>query len=140
MKARPRIEPRLGHIEQLQFPKDEEHAGRGRTYAAARWFVVAVVTIVLLLLIRQPLSNWLWPDTRAQQLRAEAASALAEGRLTSPDGKGARELYEAAVALDPDRMDARQGLARVFERRNVRQQRPRIDEHAVRRVPQSPQY
>ena len=113
MKARPRLEPRLGHIEELQFRKDQEHAAQSRSFTAARWFVVAVVAIVLLLLVREPLSNWLWPDTRAQQLRADAASALAEGRLTSPDGKGARELYEAALALDPDRMDARQGLARV---------------------------
>lgn len=73
--------------------------------------VVAVVA--LLLVLRQPLSNWLWPETRAQQLRAQAAQALAQGKLTAGDGHGARELYEAALALDPDRTDARAGLARV---------------------------
>ncbi|MBF6025654.1 hypothetical protein [Lysobacter niastensis] len=113
MKARPRIEPRLGRIDALRFREGEEGTGQHRTFAAARWLVVGLVAIVLLLLLRQPLSNLLWPDTRAQQLRADAAQALFEGRLTSPDRKGARELYEAALALDPDRMDAREGLARV---------------------------
>jgi len=76
-------------------------------------FVIAAVLVALLLLLRQPLSDRLWPRTRAQQLRDDAAQALAQGRLTDPDGRGARELYEAALALDPDRTDARVGLARV---------------------------
>ena len=58
-------------------------------------------------------SDGLWPETRAQQLRREAAEALARGHLTAPDGSGARELYEAALALDPDRPDARDGLTLV---------------------------
>lgn len=82
-----------------------------------RGWVLAAVAVVLvalgLLMLRQPLSDWLWPDTRAQQLQADAARALAEGRLTSADGRGARELYAAALALDPDRSEARQGMAQV---------------------------
>ncbi|WP_119717545.1 hypothetical protein [Cognatilysobacter tabacisoli] len=77
--------------------------------------IAVLVGVLLLLVLRQPLSDWLWPDTRGQQLRADAAQALAEGRLTALDGRGARELYEAALALDPDRPDAREGLARVGE-------------------------
>lgn len=73
----------------------------------------ALLAIVLLAWFRQPLAKALWPDTRAQQLRADAAQALREGRLTSADGSGARELYQAALALDPDRMEARDGLAAV---------------------------
>ncbi len=68
---------------------------------------------LILLLVRQPLADRLWPETRAQVLREEAAIALAEGRLTAEDGSGARELYEAALAMDPDRNEAREGLARV---------------------------
>ncbi|MDR0183431.1 hypothetical protein P8609_10705 [Lysobacter sp. UC] len=68
-----------------------------------------------LFVLRQPLSDMLWPETRAQQLQADAAQALAEGRLTSPDGRGARELYAAALARDPDRAEAREGLAKVGE-------------------------
>lgn len=66
-----------------------------------------------LFVLRQPLSDMLWPETRAQQLQVDAARALAEGRLTSPDGRGARELYAAALARDPDRSEARQGLVKV---------------------------
>lgn len=68
---------------------------------------------LLLFLLRQPLSERLWPDTRAQQLQTDATQALAQGRLTSADGRGARELYAAALALDPDRSEARRGLDRV---------------------------
>ncbi|MGH8084809.1 MAG: hypothetical protein ACREPV_05995 [Lysobacter sp.] len=75
--------------------------------------VLAVAGIGLLLLAREPISDWLWPETRIQQLRADAAQALQTGELTRVDGRGARELYEAALALDPDRPDAREGLARV---------------------------
>ncbi|HEV8694957.1 MAG TPA: hypothetical protein VGQ93_12360, partial [Lysobacter sp.] len=79
-----------------------------------RWVAIGiVVVVVLLLLLRQPLADWLWPETRAQRLHEEAAQALAAGKLTAPDGSGARELYEAALALDPDRIDARDGLNRV---------------------------
>ncbi|MDQ3205534.1 MAG: hypothetical protein M3Q40_03295 [Pseudomonadota bacterium] len=75
--------------------------------------VALVLVLGALLWFRQPLSDRLWPETRAQQLRADAAEAMQEGRLTSADGSGAKELYEAALALDPDRMEAREGLAAV---------------------------
>src|SRR5690606_28329808 len=80
-----------------------------------RWTALALAIggIAVLLLAREPVSGWLWPDTRVQQLRADAANALLAGELTRADGRGARELYAAALALDPDRPDARDGLARV---------------------------
>jgi tetratricopeptide (TPR) repeat protein len=123
----PRIEPSFEHWDELQFSEREGHgdagvSNRGSGLAAftsrrARpiWAAIAIIIAVaaLLLVLRQPLSDWLWPETRAQQLRDHAAQALAQGKLTSPDGHGARELYEAALALDPDRTDARAGLARV---------------------------
>ncbi|MHB8911161.1 MAG: tetratricopeptide repeat protein [Lysobacter sp.] len=120
----PRIEPSSEHCDELRFA---EHGagriGRGSAAGAARagkrpwlgWTGIAIALLALLLVLRQPLSDWLWPQTRAQQLRADAAQALAQGRLTAADGHGARELYEAALALDPDRTDARAGLARVGE-------------------------
>jgi tetratricopeptide (TPR) repeat protein len=84
-----------------------------------RWLAPAALALLLvatlLLAYRQPLANWLWPDTTSQALLTEASRALAQGRLTSPDGRGARELYQAALAIDPDRRDARVGLARVGE-------------------------
>ncbi len=79
--------------------------------------------MVGLLLLRQPISDWLWPDTRIQQLRTDAAHALQAGQLTRADGLGARELYEAALALDPDRDGARDGLVRVGDAALVQAQR-----------------
>ncbi|WP_189457774.1 hypothetical protein [Cognatilysobacter bugurensis] len=69
--------------------------------------------IAALLAFREPIAEWLWPDTRIQQLRDAGRAALAKGRLTATDGRGARELYEAALALDPDRVELRRDLARV---------------------------
>ncbi len=83
-----------------------------------RWAGLAIamaLALLAMLLYRQPLSDWLWPQTRAQRLREEAGLALAHGALTAVDGHGARELYEAALALDPDGADARLGLSRVGE-------------------------
>lgn len=69
--------------------------------------------LTVLLVVFGLFSEGLWPETRAQQLRREAAEALARGHLSAADGSGARELYEAALALDPDRPDARDGLTLV---------------------------
>jgi len=81
-----------------------------------RWAIVcALVLAVLVIALRRPLGDRLWPEARAQALRDQAAIALAHGRLTAADGSGARELYDAALAIDPDRNDARVGLMRVGE-------------------------
>jgi hypothetical protein len=112
-----RREPRLGRLGGLDFDRPVRPAARARQ-APRRWpWIAAAVLLLVVLLVafRRPLADRLWPQTRAQELRAQAAQALAQGRLTSPDGSGARELYEAALAMDPDRDEARQGLARVAE-------------------------
>lgn len=112
-----RREPRLGRLGGLDFDRPGRPAARTRL-APRRWpWIAAAVLLVVVLVVafRRPLADRLWPQTRAQELRAQAAQALAQGRLTSPDGSGARELYEAALAMDPDRDEARQGLARVAE-------------------------
>lgn len=122
---KPRREPELGRFDELQFRQPASERSRSREWPAHgfvqrirswdwRWIAaVALFAAALLMVLRQPLADWLWPQTRAERLRAQAARALAEGRLTAPDGSGARELYSAALALDPDRSDARAGLDRV---------------------------
>ena len=77
------------------------------------WLIGSMLLVVALAVLREPLGAWLWPQTRAQALRDEAELALARGLLTAEDGRGARELFAAAIAMDPDRGEARQGLARV---------------------------
>lgn len=75
-----------------------------------------VVFVVLVIALRQPLADTLWPQTRIQALLDEADQALHAGRLdAADDGSGARQLYEAAQALDTDRTEAADGLRRVAQ-------------------------
>lgn len=82
----------------------------------AAGLAIAVLLLAgIALVYRQPIADRLWPQARAQQLREAAALALANDRLTAADGSGARELYAAALALDPDRGEDRAGLQRVAQ-------------------------
>jgi hypothetical protein len=86
----------------------------------ARWpwglAVAALAAAVLFVAwVRGPLGDRLWPEAEAETLRRQADVALARGHLTSADGSGARELYEAAMAIDPDRAESRAGLSRVAD-------------------------
>jgi tetratricopeptide (TPR) repeat protein len=114
-----RREPTIGDMDDVIFRAREglDAARRARLRPRRRWWRWAIVlcaaAIAAAVLLRQPLAERVWPDTRAQTLRAQAAAALSQGRLTAPDGSGARELYEAALAIDPDRNEARAGLMRV---------------------------
>ncbi len=65
--------------------------------------------------MRSAIGDRLWPQTRAQTLRDQAAAAMAAGNLSAEDGHGARQLYEAALALDPDGNESRVGLAKVAQ-------------------------
>jgi hypothetical protein len=81
--------------------------------------VAGGVVLVLVLLggfaFHDALGRWLWPDPRYDALRQRADVALRAGRLSAADGSGARELFEAALALQPDQLEAREGLARVAQ-------------------------
>ncbi|HVR80778.1 MAG TPA: hypothetical protein VHF02_01600 [Luteimonas sp.] len=112
-----RREPSMGWIDGLRFATDRARAGSPRPSSRWLWptLVTATVLLLALLLSRRPLADWLWPETHAQALRDQAAVALAHGHLTAADGTGARELYAAALAIDPDRNDAREGLMRVAQ-------------------------
>ncbi len=82
------------------------------------WLAGALALLVLALVVvawRQPVADRLWPQNRAQQMRLQADAALQAGRLSVSDGSGARELYEASLAIDPDRIEGRQGLAAVAQ-------------------------
>ncbi|MBD9367267.1 tetratricopeptide repeat protein [Xanthomonas sp. XNM01] len=78
------------------------------------WLLCGVlVTLLVLLAVRRPLAELVWPDSRIQLLLDEGERALAAGRLDVADGNGARQKFEAAQALDNDRSEARDGLSRV---------------------------
>lgn len=72
-----------------------------------------VIALLLSALFRDSLAGWLWPGSRSAELRQLAERAIEDGRLTAEDGSGARELFEAALAVQPDQVAAREGLARV---------------------------
>lgn len=79
-----------------------------------RWALLAAVLLFVgLALLRKPLADWLWSEPRIEQLLEEGDRALREGRLSAADGSGAREHFAAALALDNDRSQAREGLART---------------------------
>ena len=69
--------------------------------------------VVGMVAFRGRIAEALWPDTQVQRLLSEGELALAEGRLSASDGSGARQRFEAALALDSDRDEARDGLRRV---------------------------
>lgn len=79
-----------------------------------RWIAALLVALaVAVVVFRQPLANLVWPDMRVQRLLNDAEVALQQGRLSTADGTGARQQFEAAQALDSDRSEARDGLSRV---------------------------
>ncbi|MFS8137005.1 MAG: hypothetical protein ACMG50_02645 [Thermomonas sp.] len=74
-----------------------------------------LLAFVLSVSFRGSISTWLWPDSRSEELQLQANAALKAGQLTQADGSGARELFEAALAVKPDQVQAREGLARVAQ-------------------------
>ena len=113
-----RREPGLGDAGGLEFeargggprrPPPEDWLQRNWRWLAGG----AALLLVALLVLRQPLAELMWPQKPAHEALAEADAALQRGHLSAADGSGARELYEAALAMDPDRPEPRQGLSRV---------------------------
>jgi hypothetical protein len=78
-----------------------------RTAALALWLLLALP------LLRVAALDRLWPQDQVLTLLEHAQDALDAGHLTAADGSGAKELYTAAIAMDPDRIAAREGLVEV---------------------------
>jgi tetratricopeptide (TPR) repeat protein len=65
---------------------------------------------------QESIRDWL-PQSQTAEALERAEQALAQGRLADDAlGAGARELFAAVLAIDPDNLRARDGLARVGER------------------------
>lgn len=112
-----RREPVVGDLRNLRLDRPRASARPLRPPAAQGWWIAGGVVLALLVLgvalWREPLADRLWPQARVHRISAQAEQALARGHLSARDGSGARELFEAAMAIDPDRLEPRAGLARV---------------------------
>ena len=87
-----------------------EFARRHRPLLIAAPLVLAVLSVIV---FRVQIGERLVPDSRMNRQLELAQRALRRGELTRADGRGARELFEAALAIDPDQSAARDGLQQV---------------------------
>ena len=83
------------------------------------WVVLALAAAALVALAlmlgqwRQQLGEHLVPESATNLQIDQAQQALARGQLSEPDGSGARELFQAVLARDPDHLAARAGMVAV---------------------------
>ncbi len=134
-ESRGRTEPTLGSLDQLDAPPrgapmrddppwpDTEPRRRWRRASTMRnrprrgWLVplllLALVGVVAGAWIGQNRLRSLLPRTELNDVLSRAQQALAAGQLDGRDGTSARELYQAAIALEPDNDMARNGLHQV---------------------------
>lgn len=129
-----RTEPTLGDLDRLDAPRAPSPDGlprvavearrpHGRASSSARpktrrgWLVPVLLLVMIALLaalwINQNRLRGMVPRTDFNTLLTQAQQALQDGRLDGQDGSSARELFQAAAALEPDNDRARDGLRQV---------------------------
>ncbi|MET3651825.1 hypothetical protein [Dyella japonica] len=132
-----RTEPTLGNLDNLDGPAPKSRSDDGlptftldpdlRRGGSARpsvhrpkrrgWLVPLAVLIAIgvgtSLWIGQDRLRGLVPNTELDGILGRAETALQQGHLDGNDGSSARELFEAARALQPDNDRARDGLRNV---------------------------
>jgi len=132
-----RTEPTLGNLDNLDGPAPKSRDDDGlptftldpdlRRGGSSRppvhrpkrrgWLVPVVVLIAIgvgtSLWIGQDRLRGLVPNTELDGILGRAETALQQGHLDGNDGSSARELFEAARALQPDNDRARDGLRNV---------------------------
>jgi len=138
-----RTEPKLGNLDHVDTGADRRTTMRAdpadrppftnttrRQHAQRRpfrvpWLVLAVVVVLAVAggwaFTHQATLSGLLPQTQLNSLLTRADKAYAEGKL-SGDPDSARDLYEAARALDPDNEQALTGLQNVGHSELVRAQ------------------
>jgi tetratricopeptide (TPR) repeat protein len=131
-----RTEPKLGNLDQLHAPhppaepddglpriqvepayRRGEPNGRDPYRKRHRWILPTLIAVLLAavggLWFNQTRLRSLVPRTDFDDVLHRAQVALQAGHLDGTDGTSARELFEAARALEPDNDAARQGLNEV---------------------------
>lgn len=107
-------------LPQIRFDAPRRNAPVRRHHARLRAWHVVVAVLVLLLAggvwtLRQYQNSLrdMVPRTELNDVLSRADAALRDGHLDGTDGTSARELYQAARALEPDNDRARDGLHQV---------------------------
>lgn len=128
-----RTEPTLGDLDRLDAPRASSrdglpqvsveprhpHARKGAPMRRRRrgWLVPLLLLLVVAaagaLWLNQNRLRGMLPRTDFNTVLAQAQQALQDGRLDGQDGTSARELFQAAAALEPDNDRARTGLRQV---------------------------
>jgi tetratricopeptide (TPR) repeat protein len=118
--SRQRAEPSIGSMDDIA--ASPSRRSRAPTARPSRMpWILAIVAIVLIgggwsAYYYQNRLRSLLPSTELNSLIARGNKALADGRLVGNQNDSARELFQAARAIDPDNDQARQGLNQVGER------------------------
>lgn len=93
--------------------------GRHRRLRLRSWHMLVIVLVLILAggawMLHQYQNSLreMVPRTELNDVLSRADKALQDGRLDGTDGTSARELYQAARALEPDNDRARDGLHQV---------------------------
>lgn len=101
-----RVEP----IYQRNPPPDDDYDPRPPRSWKIPLLIVVLIAIIVGLWINQSRLRGMVPRTDFDNVLQRAQIALQQGHLDGTDGTSARELFEAARALEPDNDAARQGL------------------------------
>lgn len=127
-RTRERAEPTLGNLDQIDTEidtpagepakREPPHAHRvAKAKGHRRWLLPAIVAGLLVVIggmwVEQNRLRNLLPRTELNDVLGRAQQALAAGHLDGDDGTSARELFQAAMALEPDNDAARNGLHQV---------------------------
>ncbi len=118
--SRQRAEPSIGRMDDIATSPSRWSRAPSARSSRMPW-VLAIVAIVLVgggwaAYYYQNRLRSLLPSTELNSLIARGDKALADGKLVGNQNDSARELFQAARAIDPDNDQARQGLNQVGER------------------------
>ena len=122
-RVEPGQAPALGSLDQLDLgePSRRPPPPAAPTVRRPRRWPWALAVLLLLVaslavvlgLWREQIGRQLVPESAVNRQIDQAQQALARGELSSPDGRGAREQFQAVLARDPDHPAARAGMNAV---------------------------